>query len=283
MKCRRCEFECDTLGEMNAHAAADHAEERAAERAARKNAPAKKRTRTRSRVKPPTSEPAGVTDTATAPAGELVDTGERAPLDPGADRPTWRDRLWRAKKERDNDPTPAPRRERRPKVKRVSTAKTITMMYSGAGFMLARSGADVPVGRVLQFQAPAAGEILEELTRDTFLDRPLQFVASRAETAEKAGALLGLPLLVFMYERASDDLATVIEPMLREAVRQQFVNMVPVVKKAREDERKWREAVSELGLEGADPIGDLLGAIFERPGPDTGAEAPADVPTEGAA
>ena len=213
---------------------------------------------------------------------------ERPPADPNPElleelapvpaKRSFRERLWGAKRDTPADTNGAaskPAKIKRVRGKRISTAKTISAMYGGAGFLMVRTGVDEPVGRCLQFQAPAAGEILEDLTKDTFVDVPLQWVAERFDVAEKAGALLGLPLLVFLYERASAELRTMLDPMMREALESQIIAMVPVVKKQRKREAEMRAAMEELGLPaGADPITDLLTMMFTPSAPTP--EAPAD-------
>src|SRR3954451_10432071 len=42
----------------------------------------------------------------------------------------------------------------RPLAKRTDASSLISMAYAGVGTALVQSGSDIPVGRVLQFQAP---------------------------------------------------------------------------------------------------------------------------------
>lgn len=229
--------------------------------------------------KPATSSPAP--DALTLPGLDH----EIPPVDPNPElvapeeppRRGWRDRLWTGRTNRAETAPVKVDKPRKVRGRRVPTAKAIETIYGGLGFLAYRTGLDRPVGRCLQFQAPAAGEVLEELTRDTFVDVPLQWVASRLDAAEKASALLGLPLLVFLYERASDELrAGVLDPMLRQAIETQLVAMVPVVKKTRKREQEMRDAIAELGLVGDDPVGDVLRMIFttEEPLPAEAAPTP---------
>lgn len=162
-----------------------------------------------------------------------------------------------------------PSRERRPRTgaKRANAGPILSLLWGGTGTLLERSGADVPVGRTLQFQAPAAGDLLDRLVANTWLDRVLQPLASKADDVEAVGALLAMPVLVAMVER-SPALAVTLEPVLREVVAANLLNMAPVVKKKKADEKKLHDIVAELDPElGAadDPVGMMLAAIFTPP------------------
>lgn len=277
MSTKTCTFGCgatfDTLGEINSHYKSDHGDAWATRKAANRE----KREReagTAGRVRAPRVT-VSTTKNRTGPVGFADDDTETVQSEPerlpgfahtetapAPSKPSLRDRL-RSRKAAPG--APAPTRERkpqRPARRRVSTAKVLGEGWGAIGFGLARFGVDEPVGRVMQFQGPAAGEVLEGLTKGTPFDRPAQYVAQRAEEVGAAKNLFELPLLVFMYQRATPDLAQMLAPMLRAAIQRNFVAMVPVVRKQREEEARWREAVAELGLEGDDPVGDMLAAIF---------------------
>lgn len=278
MKCSYgCDYEPTSLADAARHSGEAHAAERAQRKADKAAAKLAAAAPTRRRRVASSTRAAAAPTPEQPPAGDNSELGDDTPTDvsdpaggpdvgsrevaPRVAKPTWRERVWAPKK----DKPAKPQRERKPKVvrKRVSTAKVLSDAWGGIGFGLIQLGVDPPVGRAMTFQGPAAGEVLEGLTKGTPLDRPLQYVAGRAEEAKAAKELFELPLLIFMYERANDDLRSFLEPMLYRTVRRNFVAMVPIVRKMREEETAWRDAVAELGLTGDDPVRDMLAEIFQ--------------------
>ena len=270
MKCSYgCDYEPTDLQDSVKHAIAAHPDERrqrlADNRAARDAKKPKAKAPKRSATAAAPARP-----TAVAEPVEIIDD-DHAETAPVVAERSWRDNLWGRKKEK----TEKPGRERKPKTppkKRVSSAEFLGSMWGLYGTGLVKFGVDQPVGRVMQFQGPAAGATLEAVTKNTPLDRPIQWAAQRADEAEAVRELVELPLLVFLYERANAELATVLEPMMVAAVRRNFTAMVPIVQRQRAEEAKWREAVQVLGLEGEDPVREMLAEIFRRdevpqPGP----------------
>jgi len=90
--------------------------------------------------------------------------------------------------------------------------------------------ASIPVSRCLQVQSPVAGMILEDVIRDTVVDRALQPLARAEDKAERVIALLGPPLLVAAIE------STAALPPEQAAVRQAM--LIPLLK---ESLRVWLE------------------------------------------
>lgn len=125
---------------------------------------------------------------------------------------------------------------------------------------------DRPVGQCLALQSPVAGLLLEDIVRDTVVDKVLQPVARAEERAEKGLALIAPPLLVAAIERAQE--LPDADRMMREAVlvpllRESLVLWVKVAgdkveEKARRDQ--------EMG-----PVNErvdlLLQQIFAAPAP----------------
>lgn len=226
--------------------------------------------------------------TAVPPADESSDPGtlfelpaEQAPVfDPKSEkskakRSGWRDKMWgtgekRSKKPAATEPAPTTK-ERRPirRTKRSSTSDIFSMAWAGIGSGLIRTQWDIPVGRTMQFQAPVAGSVLDRLVANTFVDRLLQPVASRTREIEDAAALFALPALIATIER-SPELAVALEPLVRQALRVNLVAMAPIVKRQREEEKRYADAIAELGITGdgeSDPVEAMLAAIF-APVPD---------------
>ena len=138
------------------------------------------------------------------------------------------------------------------------------MLWSGLGFLLVRTEADVPVGRVLMFQRDVAGEILQKVTLDTFVDKAIQPFAGRLDELEALGALVGIPVMVGLIER-QPEMQAALEPMLRAALQAHFMAMLPVIEKAKKKEAAFAKVAAELGMEGEDPIGKLLDEMFAPP------------------
>jgi hypothetical protein len=155
----------------------------------------------------------------------------------------------------------------RAKPRRVGTERVWATVWSWCGVGLQRSGYDPAVGRCMQFQGQAAGEILSDVTEGTFLDTLAQPLARSADRLEQAGALLALPLLVGYVERRPD-MRGPMEPLLRDAVGLHIVAMASAVKREAVHREKIIAAAHELGLDqipGADPLdpeGFMLDQIF---------------------
>lgn len=170
----------------------------------------------------------------------------------------------------------APTAEKRPRSKggsRADTTPIFSMAWGGLGALLMRTGADVPVGRTLQFQQDMAGDVLDRLIARTWVDRIIQPLARKTDDVEALGALLALPALVAVIER-SDEAAVAMAPVLREAVKANLAAMAPAIKRRKDQEKKYARAVEDLNLglpPGADPIDSVLAAIFAPP-PDAPAE-----------
>lgn len=152
---------------------------------------------------------------------------------------------------------------------RSSASNLIAMAWGGVGMALVQSGTDIPVGRVLQFQAPLAGNKFDELLRDTWLDHVLQPFIKGAETVEGLGAIIMFPLLVGAYER-NPSIAPFAEGILREIVSTTLVEMAPVIKAKQTKDRRAANAMKEVNEmfdipKGADPIDAILASIFAMP------------------
>jgi hypothetical protein len=168
----------------------------------------------------------------------------RAELEPKPARRSFRE--WLGLR-----PRAAAPKDRAPRRKREYTGDLIGAVWSGLGMAAIRTGADVPVGRCLQYQAPIAGELLDGVLADGVIDRVvLQRVARNKESAEAIAALLALPALVFVYERASLEARTVLEPWMEEAVRAHLIAMMPVIKKKQARERELAKVIADAKAEG---------------------------------
>jgi hypothetical protein len=143
--------------------------------------------------------------------------------------------------------------------------------YAGVGTFLTWSHIDVPVGRVLQFQAPVAGAALDKAAAGTTLDR---LVLQRLVDVPELVDILALPFLVGALERYPERQA-VLQPMIMAALRRHFLHMRPIIKKRRAEEREYANAVAELAEDdpqlkelidqGGDPIQAVWAMIFAPP------------------
>jgi hypothetical protein len=205
---------------------------------------------------------------------------------PAPSRRSWRD--WVGLKPRSNASSGSI--ERRPqRFKRESTAELLTAIWGGVGFVFIRTGAEPAVGRCLQMQAPVAGGVLEDITKGTLVDRPLQWVARNTDNAEATAALFALPALVYLYPRVPDEARPMVEMLMQEATLAHLKAMVPMLKKKRARERELAKVLEDLKAEGAidpdtenasDAVDAILNAVFSAPAqrsepePDTNGDEP---------
>ena len=122
------------------------------------------------------------------PPGDDADSGEtrpRRPRKPAASaRGGWRDRLKGGKTRS---------RAKKPKHPRIPVDDLICSAWR----IMARVARPVPpVQRVLKIQAPVAGALLEDVVRDTLVDRFMQPLARLQTGGKTAVALAGPPMIV---------------------------------------------------------------------------------------
>lgn len=187
---------------------------------------------------------------------------EASPVEPA--KKGWREKMWGPSSSPAGRPSTSPA-EKRPRKRRVSTEGIWTTAWTGAGVALQRTGADVPVGRCMQFQAPIVGDILDEAIAGTFVDTLLQPIAGSGKRFKKVSSVVSLPILVGLIER-NPAAAPMLEPLLREVLRENLVALAASAKKVRREEEQYRKAMEDLGMEvGDDPIDSLLADIFSAP------------------
>ena len=188
-------------------------------------------------------------------------------------------------------PPPAPSqqktKERPPKVsraagRRVSGAETLSDMWGGIGSLAIRTGQHAPLGRVMQFQAPVAGEMLDEAAKGSFIDKTvIQPVVKTRGRFDLLGAVFGPPLIVLAIERDPSK-AEMLIPVLKSSIRSSLPLMVPAIKKVREREAKAAEAARDLFPdlpEGVDPVDSIIQEIFADWIPTPREPEPAEEPT----
>ena len=157
---------------------------------------------------------------------------------------------------KDVAPIRAPKRGHR----RVSLESVMSNAWVGAGTLLTITGADVPVGRCLTFQAPAVGPMLDKALKGTIIDKALQPIARVGAQGEALSAVVLPPLLVGIIER-QPALYPMLVPVLKATMATYLVAMAPVVVAQQKREQETMEA---MGLMGVD-LDDLVASMFAPP------------------
>lgn len=175
-------------------------------------------------------------------------------------------------RERVKTPTKrAPARPKTPKPRKPVENLIATAWRIGAQLA---APINIPVARTLDMQAPVAGMILEDVVKDTMIDKILQPLARIEGGGETAFALVGPPLLVATIT-SRPQMAPMLIPVLRQALYSWMELAGPHIKKVQERERKFKE---EYGQDIDNMIAYLLGTFDAADSPN-GAH-PDSVPTE---
>lgn len=156
--------------------------------------------------------------------------------------------------------------ERRPSSgRRTTAADSLGDLYAAVGGFLARSPQNAPLGRYLQWQAPAAGELLDSVVANTFVDRKLlQPAVKMRGSVDVLAALFGPPALIIAIER-NPSRAEVLLPMLESSIRSSLPTLLPAMKKSQEREEKVAKAVKEMFPDmpdGVDPVRLVIEQMF---------------------
>lgn len=149
--------------------------------------------------------------------------------------------------------------------KRVSAADSLGDLWSGLGGLLTRVPNHAASGKLLQFQSQAAGEILDEALKGTFVDSMLLQKAVKARGRfDVLGAVLMPPAIVFAIE-SNPERAPYLFPLLESSLRNALPHMVKPIQKARKREADQAEAIRELFPDAdpkSDPIKELIAELF---------------------
>ena len=166
------------------------------------------------------------------------------------------------------DRKPKPPGGPRPVHKRVSIENIVSSGWALGAMALARQPTALPVARVLDWQAPVAGVIVEDVAKGTLLDRVLQPLARGGEKAEKAMALAGPPLLVGIIT-ANPSWAPALRPLLKMSMMSWFQLASPAMDKVQKRAAKFNEEFAGVDL---DAMIDSLWAGVPEAGPPSPAE-----------
>lgn len=222
-----------------------------------------------------------------APAGDAY-TAERTPTDPKAEKKKTAGgllgKLW--DREDKAEKTTAPKTdERKPTVpkRRSSTADFWGDLTVPAAALSARAGY-VPMARAMVWSSPVVGEIIEDATKGTPVDRVVQPFVRNSEKWQDLFDLLGFWAGIGVAQRnpAQADGAL-------DFARKRLVNLLPrIAKNIRAERAKEREAVEalvelmpdirELFPEAGpddDPVALLIQSLFAAP--DVPVEEPVSV------
>jgi hypothetical protein len=213
--------------------------------------------------------PNGAHTGAAAPAAEALRAPQSAPPAGAGQSPA---------RPAERKPVPPPREGRglfrrkaraaspRPVRRRVSIENIVSGGWGLAAVAFLRKPEMVPVGRVLQMQAPVAGIIVEDAAKGTVVDRILQPFARAGESGEKALALAGPPLLVFVMT-SQPQLYPMLRPVLKAAMLSWLEISEPAMKKAQKRAERLAEQYGEVDLDA------MIDAIWA---PADGAAAPSE-------
>lgn len=171
----------------------------------------------------------------------------------------------------------APKPSRSAGGRRVSAADTFADLWGFGGAYLARSG-HAPTGRMLAFQAPVAGEILDDAVKGTVIDKAVvQKIVGARGRFDAVFAIVGPPALAWQMEKAmqagDEGRFRMLEGMLKSSIKSALPTMVPAMRKVRQRESAAQEAMADLldeaelaamglRLEGGKPV-DASGTVVD--------------------
>jgi hypothetical protein len=161
----------------------------------------------------------------------------------------------------------APRTNERPprgSGRRTSVSDTFEDVWTGIGGLAIRSN-HAPLGRYLQWQAPGAGQLLDEVVSGTIIDRKLLQPAVKARgKLDVLIALVGPPGIIMAIERQPER-AQMLVPALKSALRSSLPTILPAMKKAQAKEEKVNDAIREMFPDmpdGVDPVDLVIEQLF---------------------
>ncbi|MDR1998352.1 MAG: Lsr2 family protein [Frankiaceae bacterium] len=196
----------------------------------------------------------GVAEPQPAPQAEPEPEPERPPA-PASAAERFRARWRRAREPRETRP-------RGPRRRRISLETLGELAWGGLARIAATREAYVPVARMMAFQAPVAGMVVEDAAKNTAADTVLQPVARLVSAGTGAGALVGPPLLTAVVCRRPE-LYPVARPMLVACMKEWVVVAGPKLRELQRREEKFREEMAVFGEEFGLTIDQLLDSVFD--------------------
>jgi len=144
-----------------------------------------------------------------------------------------------------------PPKRTRTRSKRISASDLLADLAGWTGRQVQRTG-HVPTGRMITWQAPVTGEIIDDVIADTALDRVVvqRLVAARG-TLDLLVAVFGPPLVTYQLERALAQGAPPavleqLEATLKGVIRESLPTLLPAMKRARAKETKVQKDLVQL-------------------------------------
>jgi len=116
---------------------------------------------------------------------------------------------------------------------------------------------NLPVARVLDVQAPIAGLLLEDMVKNTIVDRFLQPLARIESGGEVAFALMGPPLLVAAIQ-AKPEMQMILVPLLKESLRTWIDVAGPKLEEVAKRDQAFQEKYGQR-------IDDMIAMFFAVP------------------
>ena len=150
---------------------------------------------------------------------------------------------------------PAPQR----RSARIPLGAGLSQLIGALGVGLIVTGRDPGVGMALQFEAPLAGDKLDQAIEGTPVDRVLQPFARAGAAGKELGAVLALPFLVGLIERRPELYPVLKEPLLRPLVVDMAIQLEEAGQRAA---RRLEEAQRKGSGSRVDSDG-LLAMLFE--------------------
>lgn len=166
-------------------------------------------------------------------------------------------RAWRTRREQ------APRRGGPARRRRVTLETLGSLAWGGLARLTEFAGPRyVPVMKMMAFEAPVAGMVVDEVVpHGSLVDRALQPVARLVEGGSAGAALIAPPLLTALACRRPD-MMPVIRPMLKSALKEWVITAGPQLRRLREREAKFAAEMATFGEEYGITIDQLLDEIF---------------------
>ena len=182
------------------------------------------------------------------------------------EEPKKKNRFGFGKKEPKQD-YQAPRTGEKPPrgvTRRVSVSDTLEDVWTGVGGLAIRTN-HAPLGRYMQWQAPAAGQLLDEVVAGTIIDKKVLQPAVKARgRLDVLMALVAPPLIIISIER-NPERAQMLLPALKSSLRSSLPTILPAMKKAAMKESKVNDAIREMFPDmpdGVDPVDLVIEQLF---------------------
>lgn len=141
---------------------------------------------------------------------------------------------------------------------RVSIAEVVSGGWQLGAMIVGQNPAMLPMSRVLTMQAPVAGEIVNDVAKNTVIDTLLQPIARASAKGTAVAALVGPPLIVGAIT-ARPDYYPVLKPVLKMTLMSWLQVAAPAMKKAQRKAEKLAEEFGEIDVD------SMIDALFAPP------------------